>query len=57
MRPSEMHPMVLMELTDEVAKSLSIIFEKSWQSGEDPTDWKKGKQKCDFLKGIKETPG
>jgi len=42
MGPDEMHPQVLKELTDEVAKPLSIILEKLWQSGEIPTDWKRG---------------
>lgn len=34
----EMHPQVLMELMDDVAKTLSIIFEKLWQFGEVPPD-------------------
>ncbi|PKU47712.1 rna-directed dna polymerase from mobile element hypothetical protein [Limosa lapponica baueri] len=38
---AEIHPWVLRELVDEVAKLLSIIFQKSWQSGEVPTDWKR----------------
>ncbi|KFU92257.1 hypothetical protein M959_06232, partial [Chaetura pelagica] len=57
MGADEIHPRVLKELADVVTKPLSMIFEKSWQSGEVPGDWKKGHVTPRFKKGRNEDPG
>ncbi|KFP78676.1 LINE-1 reverse transcriptase, partial [Apaloderma vittatum] len=57
MGPDEIHPWVLKELAAEVARPLAIIFERSWQSGEVPTDWRRANITPIFKEGIKDNPG
>ncbi|KFP83209.1 hypothetical protein N311_09774, partial [Apaloderma vittatum] len=53
----EIHSRVLRELIDEVSRQLSIVFERSWQSGEAPTDRKRGNIILIFKKEKKEDSG
>ncbi|KAK4824902.1 hypothetical protein QYF61_021417 [Mycteria americana] len=48
---------VYRELADVVHKPFSMIFGRSWQSGEVPGDWKKGNIAPTFKKGRKDDPG
>lgn len=57
MGPDKMHPRILMELDNRVAKLLSMLTQKAWQSGEVTNDWKKGDTALILKKGRKEGPG
>ncbi|GAB0203674.1 mitochondrial enolase superfamily member 1 [Grus japonensis] len=55
--PDRMHPRVLRELADVIAKPLSIIFERSWRTRDMPEDWRKASVTPVFKKGKKEDLG
>jgi len=38
--PDGIHPRVLKEVAEELAKPLSIIYHQSWLMGEVPDDWR-----------------
>ncbi|NWT63551.1 RTJK polymerase, partial [Erythrocercus mccallii] len=57
MGPDGLHPRVLREMAEVIARPLSIIFERSWRTGEVPEDWRKANVVPIFKKGKKEDPG
>lgn len=48
---------MLRELADIIARPLSFIFERSWQSSEVTEEWKKANVTPVFRKGKKEDAG
>ena len=48
---------VLRELADVIARPLSIIFEKSWRTGDVPEDWRKANVTPIYQKSSREDPG
>ncbi|KAF4792237.1 hypothetical protein TURU_123236 [Turdus rufiventris] len=55
--PDGMHPRVMRDLADELAKPLSIIYQQSRLTGEVPDDWKLANGTPIHKKGGKEDPG
>jgi len=56
MGPDGMHPQVLRQLSDVIAKPFSIILERSWRTREVSQDWRKANVSPIFKKGKKEDP-
>lgn len=52
-----MHLRVLRELAEVIARSLSIIFERSQRTEEVPEDWKRANVTPVFKQGKKEDQG
>jgi len=57
MGPDGIHPRVLRELAEELAKPLSINYQQSWLTGEVPDDWRITNVTPIRRKGWKEDPG
>jgi len=57
MGPDGIHPRVLKELAEELAKPLSIICQQSWLTGEVPDNWRIASVTSIYNKGQKDDPG
>ncbi|KFP07635.1 RNA-directed DNA polymerase from mobile element jockey, partial [Calypte anna] len=57
MGPDRIHPRVMREVAEELAKPLSIVYQQSWLTGEVPDDWKLASVTPIHRKGRKEDPG
>ncbi|KGL94103.1 RNA-directed DNA polymerase from mobile element jockey, partial [Charadrius vociferus] len=51
------HPRVLRELAEVLSRTLCIIYEQSWLTGEVPADWRLANVTPIHKKGRKEDPG
>jgi len=56
MGPDGIYPVVLKELMGVTAGPLLIIYERSWESGEVPADWKLGSVIQIYKKGVRKDP-
>jgi len=57
MGPDGIHPRVLRESAEELAKPLSIIYQQSWLTEEVPEDWGIASVTSIYKKGWEEEPG
>uniref|UniRef100_A0A8C3D114 Reverse transcriptase domain-containing protein n=1 Tax=Cairina moschata TaxID=8855 RepID=A0A8C3D114_CAIMO len=57
MGPDGIHPRILRELAEELAKLLSIIYQQSWLSGDFPVDWRLANVMPIYKKGQRADPG
>ncbi|KAJ7424999.1 rna-directed dna polymerase from mobile element jockey-like [Pitangus sulphuratus] len=57
MEPDGIHPRILKELAEIIAKPLSMIFEQSWEIREVRVDWKLANLVPVFKKTKKQDPG
>lgn len=57
MGPDGIHPRVLRELVEVLAKPLSIICQQSWLSGEVPVGWQLANVTPVYTKGQRKDPG
>jgi len=55
--PDGIRPRTLIELVDEVSIPLCLIMQKSYQTGEVPTDWRRANVSPIFKKGSKSAVG
>lgn len=55
--PDDCHPFFLKQCSEELYKPLSVIFQKSIESGLLPQDWKLANVSCIFKKGDRSNPG